>query len=117
MAQKKNKGGRPSQFDDPEVMQEKIDEYFEKAEVPSMSGLSRHLGFNSRQSLYNYENQEKFLDTVKKARLRVEEYFETQLIKSGGAGAIFWLKNFGWHDKQEHEVTQREYIVGEEDEE
>lgn len=79
---------------------------------PTICGLALFLGFNSRQSLLNYEGyDEEFLDTIKKAKMKIELFHEEQLCAQKPTGHIFWLKNFGWVDKQEHEhtVTTREY--------
>ena len=32
---------------------------------------------------------------------KIEEYAEKQLFNNNSTGAIFWLKNRGWRDKQE----------------
>jgi hypothetical protein len=64
-----------------------------------------HLGL-SRQGLLNYQNRDGFVDTLKRARLRVENALEQRLYGNSPAGAIFNLKNnFGWRDKQELDHT------------
>jgi hypothetical protein len=52
-----------------------------------------------------YENKDEFRDTIKKAKQKVENSYELRLIKNGRAGEIFALKNFGWTDRQETEIT------------
>jgi len=106
--------GRPAKFASVEQMQEQIDQYFNNlptkkigefdVPVATMTGLALHLGFESRQSLYDYEKNGDFSYTVKRARLKIENEYEMQLrTSSSPSGAIFGLKNFGWSDKQELE--------------
>ena len=98
--------GRPRLYSTPEEMQIVIDTYFETTEKVTVTGLALHLGFNSRQSLLNYEGySEEFLDTMKRAKSRVEAYYEEHLVGNNAAGSIFALKNFGWTDKHEQEIT------------
>ena len=92
-------------FDDPEKMQEAIDDYFENYQPVTITGLALHLGFESRQSFYDYEKREAFSYTIKRARLRIETYYEGKLVANNAAGPIFALKNMGWKDKTETEVT------------
>src|SRR5699024_8364940 len=107
--------GRPPTYKTPEALQEAIDGYFdnpptawvtvgkEAVEVPrlTITGLALHLGFESRQSFYDYEEREAFSYTIKRARLRVEHEYEKALRSASPAGPIFALKNLGWSDKQE----------------
>lgn len=102
--------GRPRQFDSPEKMQVAIDDYFEKAEIPTITGLTLHLGFINRKALLNYEGySEEYYATIKRAKSRCAEYVEKLLLGKGvnKAGPIFWLKNHGWSDVQTqiHGVT------------
>jgi hypothetical protein len=107
--EEKNTGGRPRVFESPEEMVDFIDSYFktkhEKLENPTVSGLALYLGFESRQSFYDYEKDPVFSYTIKKARLRMEEWYESNLLTRNATGAIFALKNFGWTDKQEIDHT------------
>lgn len=100
--------GRPLKFTNPEILQNKIDEYFAKCDADGtpylITGLALHLD-TDRQTLINYENRDEFIDTVKRAKLRVEADYERSLRQRGSAGDIFGLKNFGWADKTEHEHT------------
>lgn len=130
--EEKNKGGRPPVFTSVEEMQEKIDAYFEeckghpltdeegniitnKAGMPiivgerplTITGLALALGFTTRQSLLNYESKPEFLDTIKKAKSKVEQYAEERLFdKDGANGAKFSLANNfkGWAEKQQIEA-------------
>jgi hypothetical protein len=72
----------------------------------TICGLVLHLGFCDRASFYNYEKYGEFSYTIKKARVRIEEYYEKKMLElRNPAGAIFALKNFGWVDRQEIEQT------------
>lgn len=102
----KNKGGRPRKYESVAEMQKAIDEYFNAGNKTTICGLALHLGFNSRQSLLNYEGYgEEFLDTIKHAKSRIEAYYEEHLTEPNVAGSIFALKNFGWKDKIEADIT------------
>jgi hypothetical protein len=111
-------------YDTPEELQSAINDYFEKGvkirkvlvgkapnqqlvevPVPTITGLAYHLGFESRQSFYDYEEKEAFTYTVKRARLFIEKEYEEQLSVGNTVGAIFALKNMGWMDKTQTEVT------------
>jgi hypothetical protein len=100
--------GRPLKFATPEALQAKIDEYFEvtpKDEI-TWTGLAIHLD-TSRETLREYKERPEFVDSLKKALLKVEHGYEVDLKKRGQAGTIFALKNFGWTDKQEIDQTNR----------
>lgn len=126
--------GAPPRYKTAKQMQEKIDEYFKICEgelwidddgkpittdkgaliykvppkPPTVTGLALALGFNSRQSLLNYQDKSEFMDTVTRAKSRVEEYAETRLFdKDGANGAKFSLANNfrGWSDKSEVKAT------------
>jgi hypothetical protein len=113
-------GGRPPKFSSVEELTEKINEYFNggmkkrsvvvghaaakkvvEIPVPTISGLALFLGFASRQSFYDYEKEEGFSYTIKRARLFIESEYEEQLQFGNVTGAIFALKNLGWKDKSE----------------
>jgi hypothetical protein len=110
--------GRPPKYNNPEELQNKIDEYFDKGcttddvylkgtdiclkvKRPTITGLILYVGFCNRASFYDYELIPEFTNTIKSARLKMEQHYEELLQKGLGAGAIFALKNFGWIDKQE----------------
>lgn len=127
MSDEVNIGGRPPKFDNPDTLQAKVDEYFvwvhgekikaknDKGEefeewvrypcFTTVTGLALFLGFESRQSIYDYEKDGTFSYIIKNARLRVEEQYEQRLHGSTPTGAIFALKNMGWKDKVETGFT------------
>lgn len=125
--------GRPAIFETEKELEEKISEYFtylagEYKDIPkrnddgepyteriwirhpepaTITGLAIYLGFESRQSIYDYEKNGEFSYTIKRARLNVENSYEKQLLGKASTGAIFALKNFGWTDKQEIDHTTK----------
>jgi hypothetical protein len=107
-AEMKDKGGRPRLYDNAEALQTEVDAYFDnEVKAPTITGLALWLGFESRQSFYDYEKEGEFSYTIKKARLRIEERYEQRLHGNSPAGAIFALKNFGWTDRQEIDHTTK----------
>lgn len=112
------KGGRPAKYKTADDIQQAIDDYFQhpptkkvvigkgdnqqEIELPvlTLTGLAYHLGFESRQSFYDYENRPEFSYVLKRARLFIEREYEMQLQSGSPTGAIFALKNFGWRDTQ-----------------
>lgn len=128
MSEEKNKVGRPPFYNTAEEIQEKIDAYFESCKglqqfyedgspirdkygypifygtkPPTITGLALALGFTSRQALLNYQGKEEFVDTITRAKSRVERYAEERLFdKDGANGAKFALANnfVGWKEKQ-----------------
>lgn len=131
-----NVGGRPPMFETHEDLERAIDDYFnngvktrkilvgpkdnkklKEIEVPTITGLCYYIGFDSRQSFYDYEKRDGFSYTVKRARLFIEQEYEEQLQHGNTTGAIFALKNMGWTDRNEidmkarvdtHELTESE---------
>lgn len=81
--------------------------YFEN---PSIISMAHHIGI-TRAGLINYEKDEKYFATIKKAKEKIERYLEGELYRSQGqvAGIVFNLKNnFGWTDKQEMDLSVKE---------
>lgn len=98
------KNGRPRKYQSVAQLRDAIDSYFEDTKKLAVTGLALHLGFTSRQALINNEGYSpKFLDAIKRAKLRIECYYEEHLVESHAAGSIFALKNFGWKDTHEFE--------------
>lgn len=115
-----NNGGRPPTFKNPEEMAVKIQSYFDSFFIededlgqvmsgrPTVTGLVLHLGFCDKKSLRDYKEKEEFAPLIKKALTVVEMNYEEMLDSKGVAGAIFALKNMGWHDKVQQDVTVTE---------
>lgn len=99
--------GRPAKFETSEDMQTAVNKYLEDEKIPTISGLAYYLGFESRQSFYDYEEKEEFSYTIKRCRLFMESHYEARLQGNNPAGSIFWLKNAGWSDKQEIDQNTR----------
>lgn len=134
-----NKGGRPPFYNTKEEMQEKINAYFEEckgryltdddgivcrdkygipvivdARPPTITGLALALGFTSRQALLNYQAKDEFVDTITRAKSRVECYAEERLYdKDGANGAKFNLANNfeGWKEKQQIEADVKNDVT------
>lgn len=100
------KAGRPPNWTTSEELQEDIDKYFNLTPQDewTITGLALALD-TSRQTLLDYEEKDEFSDTVKKAKLKVENGYEKDLKKHGRSGTIFALKNFDWRDKSEQDIT------------
>lgn len=98
--------GRPLKFQSVQELQSKIDDYFstEEEQLQTITGLAVHLD-TSRETLCNYEEKDDFFDTIKKAKDRIEMAYERDLRRKGRSGDIFALKNFGWRDKTEQDIT------------
>lgn len=106
---------RPPVFATPEELQKKVDEYFKKwyrkkkiqtsnweIEIPAITttDLALYLGFESRQSIYDYTKKTKFSYIIKRALFFIErEYEERLLFSQNTSGAIFALKNMWWKDQ------------------
>lgn len=97
--------GRPPVYEDPEELKKNVDDYIrqtlEKGERPLLTTCCRFLGFNSKDTFYAYGKKPGFSDPIKKARLFIEEGYESALFTKNCTGAIFGLKNFGWKDQQD----------------
>ena len=107
MSNKKGEVGRPPIYKNEEDLQADIEGYFkwcvDNEKMPTMAGLALHIDV-LRDRLYEWE-KERFPDTIKKARTQIESMWAQLLATKNATGAIFMLKNFGWSDKQEMEMT------------
>lgn len=106
------KVGRPRKIDSPQRFDELVDIYILSCQDPdkpraiTLTGLVLALGLSSRQSLDEYLEYPEFSDSVKRAKLLIEQEYENRLVTgSNAAASIFALKNFGWKDKQEVDTT------------
>lgn len=102
--------GRPRKYNNIEEMEQTINKYFkycdENKKPYTVSGLANALDL-TRQSLLNYEENDEFFDTIKRAKSKIEQFAEECLfVGSNTAGVIFNLKNnYNWKDKQEIEAN------------
>lgn len=118
--------GRPPHYKTPEELEAKIDEYFVSGiptrkvvvgppnkrelvelEIPTITGLALYLGFESRQSFYDYGKREEFSYIIKRAQFFIEVRYEEMLQYGNSTGAIFALKNMGWRDNQHIDHTTK----------
>lgn len=135
LATKKNSGGRPPKYKSVNEIEDLIDKFFEDCEgtplinhktgepyfnkygepviigkhPPTVTGLALALGFNSRQSLLNYQDKPEFMDTITRAKSLIEQYNEERLYDRDGVnGAKFQLKNNfkGWAENPEPEAEK-----------
>lgn len=103
------KMGRPMKYTAPQA-QKLIDTYFQNCDdtdTPyTISNLALALD-TSRRGLCNWcERDDALGAVVKRAKWRVEAAVELLMLKAKNPAAmIFWLKNFGWSDRQEVEVS------------
>ena len=122
--------GHPPKYATVEEMQAVIDRYFEDCKgepiigddgmpildkfgqpfiihqrPPTVTGLALALGFTSRQALLNYQAKKEFVDTVTRAKARIEAYAEERLFdRDGQRGAEFSLRyNFRWVNDEKKE--------------
>lgn len=121
--------GRPPKYKNKEEIEEKIEQYFKDCEghpltdcegnqmydkwgrpiivdsrPPTVTGLALALGFTNRLSLLNYQGKKEFINTITRAKTRVEQYAEERLFdKDGSGGAQFSLRNNfkGWNGERE----------------
>jgi hypothetical protein len=103
------KEGRPLKFETADELEAAIQAYFDnqvESKAPiTISGLAYFLGFESRQSIYDYKERQEFSYILKRATFFVESCYEEKLSGTTPTGAIFALKNMGWRDKVETGFT------------
>lgn len=121
--------GKPPMYKTVDEIEEKIEKYFEDCKgypltdskgkqifnkfgspifvdvhPPTVTGLALALGFTSRQALLNYQAKPEFVDTITRAKARVEQYAEERLFdRDGSNGAQFSLRNNfkGWKEDEQ----------------
>lgn len=93
---------RPLKFKSVEELNEQIDSYFNETskEEWTWTWLALYLD-TSRETLREYKERPEFVDSLKKALLKVENWYEIDLKKRWQSWTIFALKNFWWVDKSE----------------
>lgn len=106
---------RPLKFKTTKELERQIEAYFSEAKASerplTVSGLALALD-TTRQTLMDYESRDRFTDTIKKAKLRIENWTEEQLFTSSRtAGVIFTLtNNFGWANKHREKVESNAWV-------
>ena len=122
--------GRPPKYKNVEEIEDKIEQYFAICEgeplldnegkpvvnkygypcwikppkPPTVTRLALALGFTTRLSLLNYQDKKEFMNTITRAKTKIEEYAESRLFdRDGSNGAQFSLRNNfkGWNGEQE----------------
>ena len=71
----------------------------------TLSGLAYSLGFDSRNSFWDYEQNGEFAFLLKRARLRIESVYEKKLHNQTCTGAVFALKSMGWNEKSDDKTA------------
>lgn len=101
--------GRPPFIETPEEFEEMVDAYVavctSKREPLTWSGLAYFLGYADRSGLDAAAKRKGFSLPVKRAKLLIEAAYEKRLSGATPTGAIFALKNFGWKDNHDLDVS------------
>lgn len=92
-------------WQNPGEMQKAIDAYFaecaENKDPFTVTGLAMALDLTREGLLHYARKSDAFADTIKRAKIRVENFIEKRLFHANATGSIFNLKNnFGWIDDQ-----------------
>ena len=100
--------GRPRLFKTPDDMKQAVEKYFKGRKIITMTGLARALKM-TRMSLVHYKRRDGYDEILEDAKQKVEEFWETQLLRRGAAfGVAFNLKNsFGWRDQLDIESNNK----------
>jgi hypothetical protein len=107
--------GRPPKFSSVVDLEEGIDLYFKDCEhrkkPATIAGLAYYLGFETRQSIYDYAKRKRFSYAIKRAQLRIEQEMTERVQTTSGnvAGTIFVLKSCHGY-READEVTDRPVI-------
>lgn len=114
--------GRPPIFSSEDELKDKVIAYFDSLEYtieidgveelrysnPTVTGLALFLGFESRQSIYDYKEKQEFSYIIKRALLVIESHYENNLNTKVSTGAIFALKNMNWKDSSNIDLTSKD---------
>lgn len=101
--------GRPLKWQDPDDFERTGHEYIERCEAEkeplTITGLALALGM-SRRMLIEYEDRPAFHDIVNLLRTHCEHYAEKAMYTGRNPGGpIFALKNYGWKDTIDLQVS------------
>lgn len=101
---------RPLKFESVADLDNSIIVYFndcmEKKRPLTVTGLALALD-TTRETLLDYQEKDEYSDTIKRAKLTIQNYVEEYLfVGKNVAGAIFNLvNNYGWTNKSQTDVT------------
>ena len=104
-------------FQSEEQLQDAIAEYFESSKQkngvykPTLTGLVFHCGFASLQSFYDYEKDDRYSYTIKRARLFIQSSYEQNLYGFQWGGSAFALKNIGKGDWTDEVIQQQNQTI------
>ena len=106
--------GRPPKWETADQIQGLIDTYFKNTPEKewTITGLALALD-TTRDVLIDYQEKDGFSYAIKKAKEIVHNAYEKDLRRQGRSGDIFALKNFGWKDKTEQDITTGGQPIGE----
>lgn len=111
--EKKNKGGRPPEYQNSDELWEAAEQYFEYCEknklLPNKAGLAKYLDVH-RDTLNDWEKKKQFSVALKKVRTWIEDAWVQRLGGNKPTGAIFYLKN-----AYKDDYKDRHAIGGDED--
>lgn len=93
-----------------------VDVYFSEKVIiqdKTVAGLCLHLGFESKDIFLNVDKYgQQYKEVLKRAKLKMEKYYEEKLIGNRVTGSIFALKNLGWSDKDKDDTkTQNTQVI------
>ncbi len=112
--------GRPKIYETPEALQKECTSYFEfiqgswdednnkwlrEPEPPTVTGLALYLGFADKSSIYDYRDRKDFFHPIKRSLTIIEQSHEIGLNSKVVTGHIFALKNSGWKDQSQTDIT------------
>lgn len=105
--------GKPLKFPTVKDLDKAIDAYFaERSKIEvlpngdikqkpiTVTGLALALD-TTRETICDYGEKDGYSDSIRRARLRCENYAEERLYLGQATGPIFALKNYGWKDTQD----------------
>ena len=102
------KTGRPRNLSNERIaeLQDKFEEYIRETPVPIIAEFA-YLNDVLRESLYDYPE---FSTLIKKCVAKKEAQLERGALQNSlnTTMAIFSLKQLGWRDKQEHEISGKD---------
>lgn len=103
-----NPVGRPLKFKNVEEFEKKANDYFVDTSQDkwSITGLALYLD-TFRDVLMDYEIKDEFSNAIRRAKQKVEMAYEMKGVERGNAFDIFRLKNMGWKDKTETDITTK----------